>query len=146
MHVLALARFSQLCQNRPHVLPGSEKEQFEKIRTVLYPEADSACLELAKEIKQLVEIRRAVGRQAVLGLATGSTPTRLYRELIRLHKEEGLSFHDVITFNLDEYYGLGEDHPESYNRFMREQLFDHIDIKPGNYHVPDGTVGRQEGV
>lgn len=123
--------------------PGTEKEQFEKIRTLVYPDADSACRELAKEIKQLIEIRRAGRCRAVLGLATGSTPTRLYRELIRLHKEEGLSFHDVITFNLDEYYGLGKDHPESYNRFMREQLFDHIDIKPENTHVPDGTVGRK---
>ena len=124
--------------------PETEKEQFEKIRTLLYPNADAACKELAQEIKTLIEIRRAEGKKAVLGLATGSTPTRLYRELIRLHKEEGLSFKDVITFNLDEYYGLAPDHPESYHRFMREQLFDHIDIPSENTNVPSGTVRRKD--
>ena len=124
--------------------PETEKEQFEKIRTLLYPNADAACKELALEIKELIEARRDSGKSAVLGLATGSTPTRLYRELIRLHKEEGLSFRDVITFNLDEYDGLTPDHPESYHRFMREQLFDHIDIPAENTHVPSGTVPRQE--
>ena len=92
----------------------------------------------------MIQSRLTEGRNAVLGLATGSTPTRLYRELIRLHKEDGLSFKNVITFNLDEYYGLRPDHPESYSRFMREQLFDHIDIPAENTHVPDGLVDRQE--
>ena len=124
--------------------PNSEAEQFEKITTTVHPDADSACAGLAQEIKELVETRQAEGRNAVLGLATGSTPTRLYRELIRLHKEAGLSFRNVVTFNLDEYHGLGPDHPESYNRFMREQLFDHIDIPAENTHVPDGLVDRQE--
>lgn len=124
--------------------PKSEKEQFEKITTIVHPDADSACAVLAQQIKSLIEDRRAEGRNAVLGLATGSTPTRLYRELIRLHREDGLSFGHVITFNLDEYYGLGSGHPESYSRFMREQLFDHIDIPAGNTHVPDGQVDRQD--
>ena len=105
---------------------------------------DSACADLAQEIKELIQSRLTEGRNAVLGLATGSTPTRLYRELIRLHKEDGLSFKNVVTFNLDEYYGLRPDHPESYSRFMREQLFDHIDIPAENTHVPDGLVDRQE--
>jgi glucosamine-6-phosphate deaminase len=121
----------------------SEKEQFEKIPTLLYPDADAACVILAREIRELIETRNAEGKKTILGLATGSTPTRLYRELIRLHGE-GLSFGNVITFNLDEYYGLGPDHPESYNRFMREQLFDHIDIPQENTHVPDGLVDRHE--
>ncbi|MDI1319795.1 MAG: glucosamine-6-phosphate deaminase, partial [bacterium] len=82
------------------------------------------------------------GQATVLGLATGSTPVRLYRQLIRLHHEEGLSFKRVITFNLDEYYGLPRNHPESYWRFMHEQLFNHIDIAPENVHVPDGMVAR----
>ena len=88
----------------------SEKEQFEKIPTILYPDADAACAILASEIRELIETRNAEGEKTILGLATGSTPTRLYRELIRLHGE-GLSFGNVITFNLDEYYGLGPDHP-----------------------------------
>ena len=123
---------------------NSEAEQFEKINTSVYKDADSACADLAQEIKELIHSRLTEGRNAVLGLATGSTPTRLYRELIRLHKEDGLSFKNVITFNLDEYYGLRPDHPESYSRFMREQLFDHIDIPAENTHVPDGLVDRQE--
>jgi len=77
---------------------------------------------------------------AVLGLATGSTPLKLYNELIRLHKEEGLDFSQVITFNLDEYVGLPADHEQSYRRFMNENLFEHINIKMENTHVPDGMA------
>ena len=75
---------------------------------------------------------------AVLGLATGSTPVGTYRELIRMHKEDGLDFSRVLTFNLDEYRGLKPDHPASYHYFMRENLFRDINIKPANTHVPDG--------
>ena len=89
---------------------------------------------------------RVVGRlvrekpNAVIGLATGSTPLKLYTEMIRLHKEEGLDFSEVITFNLDEYIGLPADHEQSYRRFMNENLFDHINIKMENTHVPDGMA------
>ena len=77
---------------------------------------------------------------AVIGLATGSTPLTLYKELIRLHKEEGLDFSQVTTFNLDEYIGLPPDHEQSYRRFMNENLFEHINIKMENTHVPDGMA------
>lgn len=77
---------------------------------------------------------------AVIGLATGSTPLKLYNELIRLHKEEGLDFSEVISFNLDEYIGLPADHEQSYRRFMNENLFEHINIKLENTHVPDGMA------
>lgn len=76
----------------------------------------------------------------VLGLPTGSTPLGTYRELIRMHKEEGLSFRNVITFNMDEYVGLPADHPQSYHRFMHENLFDHIDIPASNINILDGTA------
>ncbi len=118
----------------------SPSTQFEKIPVVIHPAAPEAAAALAAEVRDLILERRAAGRAAVLGLATGSTPVPFYRELIRLHREEGLSFHDVITFNLDEYYGLTRDHRESYFRFMQEQLFAHIDLKPENIHLPDGTV------
>ena len=75
---------------------------------------------------------------AVIGLATGSTPLLLYKELIRLHKEEGLDFSRVTTFNLDEYIGLPADHEQSYRRFMNKNLFEHINVKMENTHVPDG--------
>ncbi len=77
---------------------------------------------------------------AVLGLATGSTPLTLYKELIRLHKEEGLDFSEVSTFNLDEYIGLEKEHPQSYHIFMWENLFSQINIKPENVHIPDGMA------
>ena len=77
---------------------------------------------------------------AVLGLATGSTPLGLYKELIRMHKKEGLNFSKVTTFNLDEYVGLTPDHPQSYHHFMDENLFKHINIQPQNTHVPSGTT------
>ena len=77
---------------------------------------------------------------AVIGLATGSTPLMLYRELIRLHKEEGLDFSQVTTFNLDEYVGLEKEHEQSYHTFMRENLFSQINIKPENVHIPDGMA------
>ncbi len=77
---------------------------------------------------------------AVIGLATGSTPLKLYNELIRLHKEEGIDFSEVTTFNLDEYIGLPAGHEQSYRRFMNENLFDHINIKTENTHVPDGMT------
>lgn len=122
----------------------SEAEQFEKIPTSVYETPAEACRVLAVEVASLIRQREAAGEQAVLGLATGSTPVPFYRELIRLHREEGLSFKRVITFNLDEYYGLGQNHRESYHRFMREQLFQHIDISAKNTHLPPGTVAREE--
>lgn len=77
---------------------------------------------------------------AVIGLATGSTPLLLYKELIRMHQEEGLDFSRVTTFNLDEYIGLPADHEQSYRRFMNENLFEHINIRMQNTHVPDGMT------
>lgn len=118
--------------------------QFEKIPTHIYDNADDACKVVADAITKLIHQRNAENKSAVLGLATGSTPVRLYRELIRRHQEEGLSFANVITFNLDEYYGLKSDHPESYRKFMQDQLFDHVDLKPNQTHVPDGMIDSAE--
>jgi glucosamine-6-phosphate deaminase len=131
--------------NHPSMIPATaESQQRERIRTEIFTSADAAARELAERIANLIRARNDAGRPAVLGLATGSTPTRLYRQLIRLHREQGLSFRQVITFNLDEYYGLPRSHPESYWRFMHEQLFDHIDLPAANVHVPDGSVPRTE--
>lgn len=93
--------------------------------------------------KRAAEIVAEVVREkpdCVLGLATGSTPIGLYKELIRMHKEEGLDFSRVRTFNLDEYYGLALDHPQSYRYFMHQYLFDYINIPPQNINVPSGLV------
>lgn len=123
---------------------ASEASQRERIPTEIHASADAACRGIAAEIAALIRERAAQKRLVVLGLATGSTPVRLYRELIRLHREEGLSFKNVVTFNLDEYHGLTREHPESYWRFMHEQLFNHIDVPAENVNVPDGTVPRAE--
>lgn len=123
---------------------ATQKERFEKVRTLVHESSDSASQALAAEVAELIRSRQADGENVVLGLATGSTPVPFYRELIRLHKEEGLSLKNVVTFNLDEYYGLPQGHPESYYRFMRDQLFDHVDIPEEQINIPDGTVTLEE--
>lgn len=115
-------------------------ESYEHIPTHIFPNSGAAAKSLAAEVKDLIKERAKQGKNVVLGMATGSTPVPFYRELIRLHKEEGLSFKNVITFNLDEYYGLSGEHPESYACFMREQIFDHIDIPKANINIPSGLV------
>src|SRR5271154_74030 len=108
--------------------PLVEAEQFERIRTKVFRTSDEAVREVAASISTLIRRRQSERKNVVLGLATGSTPVKLYKELIRLHREEALSFANVVSFNLDEYYGLPPDHPESYHRFMTVQLFQHVDI------------------
>ena len=95
-------------------------------------------------IAGVIEEKQARGEMAVLGLATGSSPIKIYKELVRLHKEEGLSFKNVVTFNLDEYFPMDPASEKSYFYFMHKHLFDHIDIDPANIHIPDGTVKLEE--
>jgi len=115
----------------------------EKIATEIYPDSGEASKAVAREIADIIKDAQQKGKNAVLGLATGSTPKKVYQELIRLHKEEGLSFKNVISFNLDEYYPLPADAIQSYRRYMSENLFDHIDILPENCYIPDGTVPQE---
>ena len=91
-----------------------------------------------------IEVARILNRKpnAVIGLATGSSPLGLYKELARMHKEEGLNFSQVTTFNLDEYVGLMPDHPQSYHHFMHENFFQHINIPRQNIHIPSGTTSN----
>jgi glucosamine-6-phosphate deaminase len=112
----------------------------EKIPTQIHARADQASAAVAREISDLIRAKAAAGKTCVLGLATGSTPTGVYAELIRLHQKEGLSFANVVTFNLDEYFPMQPHEIQSYRRFMREHLFDHVDLKPENCNVPDGTL------
>jgi glucosamine-6-phosphate deaminase len=114
----------------------------EKIPCRIYRHAGEASKGVAAEIAALIRERADQGRHCVLGLATGSTPVGVYAELVRLHQEEGLSFRHVITFNLDEYFPMQPDGLQSYVRFMREHLFDHVDIEPANVHIPDGTLSE----
>jgi len=119
--------------------------RLEKIPTVVLESHEELSRTIARRIAEVIAERRAAGARPVLGLATGSTPIGVYRELIRMHRDEGLSFRGVVTFNLDEYFPMAPESIHSYRRFMQENLFDHIDIAPADTHVPDGTVPR-EGV
>lgn len=116
----------------------------ERIPTTVYPQARDASRAVAGEIAVLIRQRAAKNKPCILGLATGSTPTGVYAELVRLHRQESLSFQNVITFNLDEYYPMRPDELQSYVRFMREHLFDHVDIPRGNWNVPDGTLAVEK--
>ena len=113
---------------------------FERIPTHIFADSEKASKAVALEIAALIRQKAKENKPAVLGLATGSSPKKVYQELIRMHKEEGLSFRNVVTFNLDEYHPMEPDSVQSYVRFMKEQLFDQIDIPVTNYHLPDGTL------
>ena len=121
-----------------------ESRKFEKIITKVHTNSDEASFFVANEIADLIRQRQKQGKNVVLGLATGSTPTKVYEFLVKFHQEEGLSFKNVITFNLDEYYPMEPDSIHSYVRFMNEHLFDHIDIKKSNINIPDGTLDKED--
>ncbi|TNE65653.1 MAG: glucosamine-6-phosphate deaminase, partial [Bacteroidetes bacterium] len=123
---------------------ATEQTRFEKIPTRIFETSADASQMVAREIADLIRAKAAKGEMCVLGLATGSTPTSVYGELVRLHQEDGLSFKNVITFNLDEYYPMQPDALQSYVRFMQEYLFDLVDILPENVHIPDGTVPKEQ--
>lgn len=106
------------------------------MEVIIQPEAQAVGVLGAKIVGKLVRENPST----VLGLATGGTPLCLYRELVRMHLEEGLSFNKTTTFNLDEYVGLEPNHPSSYRTYMWENLFNHIDIAPHRVHIPDGLA------
>ncbi|NND06229.1 MAG: glucosamine-6-phosphate deaminase [Saprospiraceae bacterium] len=116
----------------------------EKIPVRIWENPKEASKHVARSIALAVRQKQQDGESIVLGLATGSTPILLYRELVRIHREEELSFSNVITFNLDEYYPMQPEDARSYMRFMHEYFFDHIDINPKNIHIPDGTVSMDQ--
>ena len=122
---------------------GFEK-RFENINTVVFQNSTEASKAVAQEIAALIKVKQEKNETCVLGLATGSSPKGLYAELVRLHKEEGLSFKNVVSFNLDEYYPMEQDSINSYVRFMKELLFNQVDILPENIHIPDGTLTKEE--
>jgi glucosamine-6-phosphate deaminase len=116
----------------------------ERIPVVIVDEYDEIARLIAGRMAELIRERASRGEKAVLGLATGSTPIGVYRELIRMHREEGLDFSNVVTFNLDEYYPMQPDSIHSYHRYMWENLFDHIGIPRENVHLPLGHLPRDQ--
>ena len=125
--------------------PGAfEEYRFEKLHNVTVDSSLTGSLAVADEIAALIRDKQAKGLPCVLGLATGSSPISVYNQLIKFHKEEGLSFKNVITFNLDEYYGLEPNDINSYHFFMHENLFDHIDVPPENINIPSGIIEQSQ--
>ena len=125
--------------------PGAlEETRFEKIHSVIFDDSKNGSLAIAKEISDLIRNKQKQNKNCVLGLATGSSPISLYQELVRMHKEDGLSFKNVICFNLDEYYPMSGNDVNSYHHFMNVHLFDHIDIQKDNINIPNGTIKKEE--
>ncbi len=121
-----------------------EETRFEKLPVTVYPNADIASRKVARRITDLIQRKQQNGENAVLGLATGATPIGVYQELVRIHKEENISFQNVVTFNLDEYFPMKPTSSQSYVSFMKENLFDHIDINMDNVYIPDGTLNIED--
>ncbi|MBF4472351.1 glucosamine-6-phosphate deaminase [Flavobacterium sp. HJJ] len=121
-----------------------EDTRFEKIHNVIFKNAGDASIIVAQEIADLIRSKQEKNKKCVLGLATGSSPIKVYQELVRMHREEGLSFDNVITFNLDEYYPMPKESNQSYHYFMHQHLFNHVDIRPENVNIPDGTVALED--
>lgn len=119
-------------------------DSFEKIPVKIHAHSKEGSKYVANEIARLIREKEKIGEKCVLGLATGSTPISLYAELVRMHKEEGLSFSNVITFNLDEYYPIEKDAFQSYWSFMHRHLFSHVDIASENIHLPNGLWPKED--
>jgi len=128
-----------------HNTPGLTQEtSFEKIHNVIFNNSIDGSKAVAREIADLITKKKNKKENCVLGLATGSSPITIYEELVKIHRNEGLSFKNVITFNLDEYYPISIDNKESYHSFMHEHLFDHIDILEENINIPKGNLKENE--
>jgi len=121
-----------------------EDTRFEKIHNIVFSNSVEGSICVAQEIAELIKDKQKQNQSCVLGLATGSSPIKVYEELVRMHNEEGLSFNNVITFNLDEYLPIDRTSIHSYYYFMHLHLFNHIDIYPENINIPSGTVSQEE--
>ena len=119
-------------------------DSFEKIPVKIFESSKQGSKYVAGEIAALIREKTAKNENCVLGMATGSTPIHLYAELVRMHREDGLSFKNVTTFNLDEYYPIEKEAFQSYWSFMHRHLFNHIDINPANIHLPNGNWPKEE--
>jgi glucosamine-6-phosphate deaminase len=128
----------------PELYTPERLMSFEKIDTSIFADMDEVCNAVADEIAGLIKTKQEKNELAILGLATGATPRKVYAALIRLHKEQGLSFYNVVCFNLDEYSPLAPDAIQSYKRFMDENLFDYIDIKKENCYIPQGNIPQDQ--
>lgn len=130
--------------NYPNISDLKTFLRFEKIPTMIYRDSVSASAAVANEVAALIKIKQLRKENCVIGFATGSTMVAFYEELVRLHKEENLSFKNVISFNIDEFYPMAPDSIQSYAMFMQEHLFAHIDIEKSNINIPDGSLPKEK--
>src|SRR5690349_9903881 len=128
----------------PPRAPVEGPRERERLHTVVVADHDDLALRLADRVAEVIARATAAHGRCVLGLATGSTPLGIYRELIRRHQAGEVDFSAVVTFNLDEYYPMPADSPHSYRRYMWENLFAHVNIRPASVHIPDGSVPRED--
>ena len=130
-----------------YIKPGThQKSRFEKIHTIVFEDSNIASKKVAREIADLIINKQLKNENCVLGLATGSSPITVYKELVNIHRKEKLSFSNVITFNLDEYYPISKKNVESYNTFMFENLFSKVDIPKKNINIPNGELNQDKVV
>ena len=134
----------QAKQNAASAHPPAAARAGERLPVTIHDRPRDASAAVARAIAGCIRAKAAIGERCVLGLATGSTPTSVYEELVRMHRDEGLSFANVVTFNLDEYWPMAPNELQSYRRFMDEHLFSHVDVDPANVHLPSGTVAADE--
>ncbi|CAN5818877.1 glucosamine-6-phosphate deaminase [soil metagenome] len=124
--------------------PSRSGTEFERIPVHIFDAPAQMSAQVANRVRALIEAKQAVGEPVVLGLPTGSTPIGVYHALVEMHREEGLDFSNVVTFNIDEYFPMQADSLQSYHRFMWENFFDHVNISPGNVHIPDGSIPHED--
>jgi len=132
-------------KNLKYQSPGiNEENRYEKLHTVTFDNSQEASILIAREICDLVKSKQEKNKNCVIGFATGSSPTKVYQEIIKIYNDESLSFNNVITFNLDEYFPIEKDDNNSYHNFMKENLFDHIDIPKENINIPSGDISEKD--
>ena len=132
-------------KNLKYQSPGiNEENRYEKLHTVTFDNSKEASILIAREICDLVKSKQEKKKNCVIGFATGSSPTKVYQEIIRIHNDESLSFNNVVAFNLDEYFPIEKDDNNSYHNFMKENLFDHIDIPQENINIPSGDISEKD--
>ena len=124
----------------PWADPADIFRKFEKIYTNIYENEASGAMYVAREIAGCIREKQSAGEMCVLGMTTGKSPVGLFRALVELHKKEGLSFHNVVIFSLDEFFPISPKELQSRNYSMHERLLDHIDIKPENVNILDGNA------
>ena len=146
MDLISVPFLFYLYQNNLLLMPQKIDltDSLERIPVKIFADSNAGSVYVARVIADLIQQKNAAGQQCVIGLATGSTPKTLYAELVRMHNEEGLSFKNVLTFNLDQYYPMEADALQSYHYFMRKNLFEHTDIDPANYFLPDGMIPKEK--